>query len=206
MVLRAGYGPSGYNIPHRFVSSWVWNLPAGQGRKWLNSGGPASYVLGGWEFDGISTIQSGYPFTITSLSACPNNASFCWPDLVGSTKPVNQTYANWYNPAAFAVPCQGALNANNGCATPAYRYGNEGRGILRGPQTVNFDLSAAKNFPIKERVTLQFRVDAFDALNHPPMAFPNQTLNVSSPATSSTAITSTYADNRDLQGSLKLTF
>jgi Carboxypeptidase regulatory-like domain/TonB-dependent Receptor Plug Domain len=204
--LRAGYGPSGYNIPHRFVSSWVWNLPAGQGRKWLNSGGPASYVLGGWEFDGISTIQSGYPFTVTSLSACPNNASFCWPDLVGSTKPIHQTYANWYNPAAFAVPCQGALNANNGCATPAYRYGNEGRGILRGPQTVNFDLSAAKNFPIKERVTLQFRVDAFDALNHPPMGFPNQTLNVTSPATSSTAITSTYADNRDLQGSLKLTF
>jgi hypothetical protein len=49
-------------------------------------------------------------------------------------------------------------------------------------------------------------VDAFDALNHPPMGFPNQTLNVTSPATSSTAITSTYADNRDLQGSLKLTF
>jgi hypothetical protein len=67
-------------------------------------------------------------------------------------------------------------------------------------------VSAAKNFPIKERITLQFRVDAFDALNHPPMGFPNQTLSSSTPGTSSTAITSTYADNRDLQASLKLTF
>jgi hypothetical protein len=51
-----------------------------------------------------------------------------------------------------------------------------------------------------------FRVDAFDALNHPPLGFPNLSINPNNPAGSSTAITTTYADNRDLQGSIKLTF
>ena len=91
-------------------------------------------------------------------------------------------------------------------SNPAYRYGSAGRGILRGPQTVNFDLSAGKNFAIKERATIQLRVDAFDALNHPPMGIPNQTINVNAPSQSSTKITTTTGDNRDLQGSLKISF
>jgi hypothetical protein len=206
--LAASYGPSGYNQPQRFVESWTWELPAGRGRKFLSNGGPIAYALGGWEWDGIATIASGVPFGIGNMSSCPNNASNCWPDQIGPTKPQHQTYANWFNAAAFAVPCQGALNANNGCSNPAYRYGDVGRGTLRAPQTVNFDISMAKNFPIKERVTIQFRLDAFDALNHPPMGTPNTTINSTSPATTSTAITSTApnVDNRDLQGSLKLTF
>ncbi len=210
--LRAGYGPAGYNIPQRFVESWVWNLPAGPGRAFLNNNGVVAYVLGGWELDGIATVQSGIPFTVGNMTACPNNATNCWPDLVGPTKPAHQTYANWYNAAAFAVPCQVAVSATGACSVPAYRYGTAGRGILRGPQTVNFDLSAAKNFPIKERVTVQFRLDAFDALNHPPLSTPNNpnpaSINVNAPSQTSTAITSTVpgADNRDLQGSLKLIF
>ena len=202
----AGYGPSGFNIPQRFVESWIWNLPAGPGRALLNNGGPLAYALGGWELDGIATIQSGFPFTVDNMSACPNNASACWPDLVGSPKAMHQTYSNWYNPAAFAVPSQVAVSSTGACSTAAYRYGSAGRGILRGPQTVNFDLSAAKNFAIKERATLQFRLDAFDSLNHPPMGIPNRTINVNAPSQSSTKITSTTGDNRDLQGSLKLSF
>ncbi len=70
---------------------------------------------------------------------------------------------------------------------------------------MNFDLSAAKNFAIKERATIQLRLDASDALNHPPMGIPNQTINVNAPSQSSTKITTT-GDNRDLQGSLKISF
>lgn len=204
--LQAGYGPSGFNIPHRLVESLVWYLPAGPGMAFLNNKGPLATVLGGWEVDAIGTLQSGFPFSIPSMSSCPNNASSCWPDLVGSPKAIHQTYANWYNPAAFAVPCQVAVSATGACSVPAYRYGTAGRGILRGPQTVNFDLSAAKNLALRDGVTFQFRVDAFDALNHPRMGIPNQTINVNAPSRSSTAITTTTGDNRDLQGSLKITF
>jgi hypothetical protein len=208
--ILAAYGPSGYNVPHRFVGSYVWELPFGRGRKFLNENRMVSAVVGGWEFDGIATIQSGLPFTVTSFSSCPNNATSCWPDRIPgvSLKPAHQTYANWYNAAAFEVPCTSGQTSTGGCSNPAYRYGNEGRGALRGPQTVNFDLSIARVFPIHGRINLMARVDAFDALNHPPMSFPNQTLSASSPATTSTAITSVIngADNRDLQGSLKINF
>ncbi|HEV2273319.1 MAG TPA: carboxypeptidase regulatory-like domain-containing protein [Acidobacteriaceae bacterium] len=205
--LRGGYGPSGFNIPQRFVESWTWNLPFGKGRAFLNDNNILSAIFGGWETDGIATVQSGYPFTVGNMTACANNASNCWPDLVSkTTKPANQTYAHWYDPAAFAVPCAIANNANGSCSSPAYQYGNVGRGFMRGPQTVNFDLSVARNFQVKERFTIQTRVDAFDALNHPPMGIPNQTINTNNPAGTNTAITSTTGDNRDLQGSLKFTF
>lgn len=125
---------------------------------------------------------------------------------MGPTKAIHQSYAHWYNRGAFAVPCQATVSSTGASSTPAYRYGDASRRLLRGPQTVNFDLSAARNIPIKERFNLTVRMDAFDALNHPPMGFPNQTINVNAPSQTSTAITTTYADNRDLQASLKLSF
>jgi len=206
--LQAGYGPSGYNIPHRLVESLTWFLPAGPGRAFLNNKGVIAAVLGGWELDAIGTIASGFPFSLQSMSSCSNGASTCWPDLVGSPKAIHQTYANWYNPAAFAVPCQVQVTDKGACpnGNAAYRYGTSGRGILRGPQTVNFDFSAAKNVPIRDSLAVQFRVDAFDALNHPPMGIPNTTINSSSPGDTSTAILTTQGDNRDLQGSIKITF
>ena len=208
--LAAGYGPSGFNIPHRLVESVTWLLPAGPGRAFFHERGPVSAVLGGWEVDAIGTIASGFPFSLQSMSSCPNNASTCWPDLVGNPRAVNQTYAHWYNSAAFAVPCQVQPDATGSCLAPnkmpAYRYGTAGRGILRGPQTVNFDFSASKSVSIGESLAVQFRVDAFDALNHPPLGIPNTTINASAPANTTTAITATVGDNRDLQGSIKITF
>lgn len=210
---RAGYGPSGYNIPQRFVESLVWDLPFGPGRAMLNNKSVAAYAFGGWEFDAIVTLQSGFPFTVGNMTSCPNNASNCWPDLIGnphnfSSDPngTKQTYANWYNPAAFAVPCQTAVSSTGACSQPAYRYGTAPRGVLRGPQTANFDLSTAKNFNVWEHMVLQFRLDAFDAFNHPVLGIPNTTINVNNPAGTNTAITSTQGDGRDLQGSLMLTF
>nr|WP_162539327.1 carboxypeptidase regulatory-like domain-containing protein [Granulicella sp. WH15] len=210
--ILGAYGPSGYNVPHRFVGSYVWELPFGRGRKFLGENRIASAIAGGWEFDGIATIQSGLPFTLTNMSSCPNNATNCWPDRIPgvSLKPAHQDYAHWFNAAAFAVPCQVALTATNGCPTgeAAYRFGTEGRGALRGPQTVNFDLSLARTFPIWRQINLMARLDAFNALNHPPMSFPNQTINSSAPANTSEAITSTIlgVDPRDLQISAKINF
>jgi hypothetical protein len=78
--------------------------------------------------------------------------------------------------------------------------------INRAPGTYNFDFSAAKQFTVKERVQLQFRFDAFNAFNRPVMEFPNQSINPANPAASSTAITSTIGDNRDLQAAIRLQF
>ena len=184
----------------------------GPGRALLKQG-VLAHALGGWQFDGIMTLQSGFPFTVGNMSSCPNNAGNCWPDLVAnplnfSSDPrgTHQTYANWYNPATFAVPCQATVSSTGACSQPAYRYGTSPRGVMRGPQTANFDLSMAKYFHVWENANLQFRVDAFDAFNHPVLGIPNTTINSTDPAASSTAITATEADGRDLQGSLQLRF
>ncbi len=202
--LAAGYGPSGFNIPQRFVGSWVYQLPFGKGQKFLQNGF-AAFILGGWEFDGIATIQSGLPFSVNGLSSCTNNASTCWPDRIANGKLSNPDYSHWYDPTAFAAPCAVPL-VNGTCSQYAYRFGNAGRGIFQAPGTHNFDLTMAKNFSIKERLQVQFRVDAFNAFNHPQLGFPNQTINAVNPAKTSTAITSTIGDNRDLQLALKLLF
>jgi hypothetical protein len=113
----------------------------------------------------------------------------------------------WFDPTAFAAP-----------DTP--RYGNAGRGILYSPGTNNVDLSAVKNFAIRERFRFQFRVDAFNSFNHPQFGFPGTSIAVDpvtrlglpacvSPgqtACNNIAITSTLADNRDLQLALKIQF
>ncbi|MGH9654336.1 MAG: TonB-dependent receptor domain-containing protein [Bryobacteraceae bacterium] len=203
--LAAGHGPSGFDIPQRFVGNVVWNLPFGHGRALLKRG-PLSYIVGGWQLGGIATIQSGLPFTVGNMSgSCPNNASHCWPDRIASGKLSSPDYSHWFDPTAFAEPCQVPL-VNGVCSQAAYRYGNSGRGILRAPGTFNFDLYTQRNFAIRERVNLQARLEAFNAFNHPQMGFPHTSINPGDPAATSTAITSTIGDNRDLEAAIKVTF
>ncbi len=203
--LAAGHGPSGFDAPQRFVGSWTWDIPVGKGQRYLNHG-LMSYIIGNWQLGGITTLQSGLPFTVY-LASCVNNASSCWPDRIASGSQPNQTYSNWYNPSAFEAPC--AVPSVSGVCPGsdyAFRFGDSGRGLLRTPGTFNFDLSASKNIPIKERITVTFRVDAFNAFNHPQLGVPNQNINPKNPAATSTAITSTIGDNRDLQAAIRLQF
>jgi hypothetical protein len=190
--IKAAYGPSGFNVPHRFVASWVYETPFGPGRKYLNRG-LIGNLFGGWQLDGIVTLSSGRPFTVF-LSSSNNNATQ-WPDRIKSGKRDDANRANWYDPTAFVQP-----------AADSFRYGNEGRGSLYSPGWYNLDLSAAKNFSIMERLKAQIRIDAFNTLNHPQFGVPNQTVNAANPALTDTSITNTINDNRDLQLALKITF
>jgi len=87
-------------------------------------------------------------------------------------------------------------------APPPNTYGNVARGVLRAPGHVNFDTSFVKNTALKERLKLQFRMDAFNLFNTPMFGFPNA--SIGSPTVG--RITSTIGDNRDLQFALKLEF
>jgi hypothetical protein len=195
--INAGRGPSGFDMRHRFVGSWVYELPFGPGKKYWNQKNWATYAFGGWEIDGIVTLSTGRPFNVSLANGVTNGAP-SWPDRIASGMLDNPTRAKWFDPTAFAAP-----------DTP--RYGNVGRGILYAPGTNQFDLSAVKNFAITERFRLQFRADAFNAFNHPQFGFPASSIKVNpvthqGTADTFTGITSTIADNRDLQLALKLTF
>jgi hypothetical protein len=182
LLLGAARGPSGFDVPHRFVGSFVYELP-GRDLK-----GVKGVFLGGWQTNGILTLSSGRPFTVNMNNSVTNGAGG-WPDRIASGKLDNPTPDLWYDPTAFRRP-----------DTP--RFGTSGRGILYGPPTRQLDAGFMKNFLLSERFKLQFRAEAFNLTNTPQFGFPNQ--NFDSPTAGK--ITSTIADSRDLQLALRLDF
>jgi len=105
---------------------------------------------------------------------------------------------HWFDPRAFSMPVAGT-------------FGNAGRSAYRGPGLFNADTSLFKRIPIRESVTLQFRAEAFNVLNHTNFAFPNQvvfqgTSSNYSYSESAGQITNTATTSRQLQFALKLLF
>ncbi len=185
--LKAGYGPSGFNQTHRFVGSANYELPFGPGKPFVNRG-IAGHVVGGWELDGIVTFASGFPFTVF-LNSGVNFGAPSWPNRIASGNLPNPQPSLWFDTRAFVAP-------------PPNTYGNSARGVLNGPGTSNWDLSVQRKFRLRESLSLNFRLDAFNAFNTPNFANPNANIG------SATAgqITGTILDNRDLQASATIAF
>jgi hypothetical protein len=153
---KLDYAPSDFNVKQRFVTSYVWNLPFGRGKKYLSSVNKAADVaVGGWEVTGIATFQTGFPFSILandlySLLSAPNQrANVVSSPFTGPQRKVGQ----WFNPGAFQQPLAGA-------------FGTSGRNNIVGPGIENFDMGAAKNFRFGEIANLQIRVEGFNVFNH----------------------------------------
>ena len=157
--LDAEWGPSDFDTPHRFVFSYVWELPFGAGRRYLNGGGPVQAVLGGWEFAGIANVQSGRPFTVYYGSTVnysgsdngPGAIGLDRPNLVGNPVVADPTPARWFDVAAFAPP--------------SGTFGDAGRNILRADALSNVDVAFSKQVPIGARARVQIRIEAFNVLN-----------------------------------------
>ncbi len=186
---QADRGNSPFDIRQRLTIAWNYALPFGQGRKWLSGGGPAEYVLGGWQVNGITSIQSGLPFTPTANSPTVNTGTASRPDLIGDGGLDEQTVDRWFDTSAFATPAQ-------------FTYGNAGRNILYGPGRVNFDFSLFKQFSITEALNLQFRTEFFNLFNTPQFDLPNAAIGASNAGT----ITGIVGTPRQIQFGLKLVF
>jgi len=185
--LRAGRGPSGFDVRQRFVASFVYELPFGAGKRWASSG-PIRFVLGGWSVTGITTLSTGRPFSLT-LNTGVNNGAPSWPNRIGPGTLSNPDRAHWFKDSDFVAPAPNT-------------YGNVARGVLYGPGQVNLDVSFVKNNRFRERYNLQFRFETFNLTNTPFFGFPNTAIG--GPTVSQ--ITTTNTDNRDLQFALKFEF
>jgi outer membrane receptor protein involved in Fe transport len=159
-------GPSQFDETHRLVVSYVYDLPFGHGRKWLDRAGALNAVLGGWKDSGSFIAHSGSPFNI--FSGGPNLtgaiSGYIYADCNGNPGGP-QTAAAWFNTGAFSDPT-------------AFRFGSCGRDIVRGPASWDFDMALMKDFalPIRwEATKIQFRADAFNIFNHPNLGLPNNT-------------------------------
>jgi hypothetical protein len=166
--LAAERGPAEFDITHRFVASYVWELPFGQGRRFGNSWNTATdFLLGGWQLSGIHVIQSGLALTATLGGSSVLNLGGerrARPNLVGNPElPSSQrTIQRWFNTDAFAA------------FSPAPQaFGTAGVGIMRGPGSATFDFTLAKDFLLNDRHRFQFRTEVFNAFNRANFGPPN---------------------------------
>ena len=151
------YGSSDFSVNQRFVSSYVWELPFGRGKKFANQVNRAADVaIGGWQLSGIVTFQSGFPFTVVANDVQGiNDSQFMHANIVSGCNihgGLTGKFAR-INPACFTQPGLGT-------------FGTVGRSTLRQPGINNFDTAIGKQFRITERVNFLFKMDTFNTFNH----------------------------------------
>ena len=207
------YGPVLPDLRHRFVVSYIYELPVGRGRHFLSDlRGVADAILGGWQVGGITSAQSGEAFTAGMSGDLSNTGSGSYrPNQIGNPYnfsidqggqanlgcvPGHQTLACWYNPAVFVAPPLAPGQQS------AHVFGDSRIGNLRGPKLVNVDLVLQKSFKIRESQQIEFRSEFFNALNHPNFGLPGSTVDEPGGA----SITGTSTDNRQIEFALKYTF
>lgn len=188
---------AGFDRRHVFQLGWVYELPFGDGKKYINSG-IAAKIAGGWQFSGINSSYTGLPMTISAPGGtlnAPNNVQTA--DQVAPVQFLGNvgTSGLYYSPTSFA-------------AVTGVRYGSSGRNILRGPGTWNTDLTIMRVFPIKERMQLQFRSEFYNLPNtshffNPTGTGPSPTLTQSVASGNFMRIVGSYGE-RNVRFSLRL--
>lgn len=159
---KMDYGPSDYDREFVLTVAHTVQLPWGHGRRWLANGGRfVNGVFGDWAFRGITTWESGLPFSPTLNNTANLNSNMSErPDLIGNPLAGFTQSANlWFNPAAYGIP-------------PLYTFGNAGRNSLRGPHYFTADWSLSKGFKFTERVGLEIRWEVFNVFNVTNLGLP----------------------------------
>ncbi len=197
--LRNDWGPSTFDVRQTLAVSGIYELPFGQGKRWLpNLHGAANFLLAGWSLNGIETFNSGFPFT-PQLSFNPSNNGNTTNPVRPSLNPafrgpiITGNVHQYYNPNALIVPPNGT-------------YGNVGRNAFTGPGLTTLDVSLVKTTRIHERLSLQLRGEAFNVVNHANFNTPNLIVYTSAtapPSGSAGVITSTSTSSRQLQVAAK---
>jgi hypothetical protein len=167
--LAANRASSNFDQRHVFTLSYIYDLPFFKGSGLTHS------LLGGWQWSGITAIQTGAPFSVTNagdgISIPGDNAGVAngtgtssRPDLIGDPNAriagsgasvINGSVFGplLVNPAAFAAP-------------RGLTFGDAARNIVRNPRQTNFDMAIYKHFPVREAMSFEFRAEAFNVFNH----------------------------------------
>ena len=192
--IRESYANAPFDIRHRFVTSFLYELPFGRGRQFGSGWSRAlDAVLGDWQVNGIVSLQTGFA---ASASATFNSGSFAriHPDLVAGRDPNDappggRTPQQWWDADAVTDPTLGT-------------WGSLDYMFLRRPGLYNLDLSLFKALPINERIRLVYRVEFLNAFNTPHFGLPGTEQGKASFG----RINDTASDPRQIQMSLRLEF
>jgi hypothetical protein len=189
---RADKALAAHDYRFRYVASFVYDLPFGRGRSFasgLNS--VMNQIIGGWQVNGIAQFQRGFPITIRRtgdpLAVGTDGAvrpdAICNPNLSRGERTVDR----FFDTACFVAP--------------ADRFGNAGRSTVTGPGLQVWDMAIFKNFVIRERASLQFRSEFFNAFNHANWNAPGRDLGAGG-----FGVVSSAQDPRIIQFGLKVLF
>ncbi|MEZ5356900.1 MAG: carboxypeptidase regulatory-like domain-containing protein [Bryobacteraceae bacterium] len=187
MNMRADKGLSDFDVRHRIVASFLWEIPGPEA-------GIGKWVLGGWQTNGIFIAQSGRPFNVVSgRDVALSGTGTQRPNSLGDPtldtgRSRDELMARYFDVSKFALPTAGT-------------YGNTGRNALVGPGDWNLDFALFKRFPIKERAQLQFRWEMFNAFNHANLNNPRSNITAARPGQIDTT-----SGPRIMQMGLRMTF
>ena len=190
--MAADYGPLPFDVRHRFVTSFVYELPWGRGRA-NQPDGALGAVISDWAVNGILSLNSGRPFTAGASNQSSTGAGSSFrANCVGDPLPdgFNQTRDAWFDTSAFAQPAP-------------FTFGNCSYNTLRGPSFKSMNFSVFRSFPFADQRRLEFRLEIFNLFNWTNFGFPG-----SSVANQNTfgQISSSLRDPREMQLAVKFYF
>ncbi len=158
---RGSRGRFRFDQTHNMVSHFVWEMPGGR------LPGVWKHIIGGWQANGIVSLRSGFPFTVTQGGDL-NTGGPVRPDRIASGEVDNPNRKLWFDPQAFR-----RVTCNIPSRPDLCHFGSSGYNILDSPGQRNLDLSFFKNFPITETIKVQFRTEFINAFNTPYFGDPN---------------------------------
>ncbi len=207
--LAEGRGNSDYDIRHVGVVSYLWEMPFGKGKSYLNTG-VLGKIFEGIQLAGVTTLQTGHPFQVRSSLDSQRTGIPAWGAQVGDP------FAPPATPACAPNPSLGKVYVTNSCAFAAPPFGSagSGRNEFYGPGFWNFDLSFSKRMKLSERFELETRFEGYNIFNHPHFVNPGNPDDNGNLIESSLfgIITNTYTQPdgttsaRQLQVAMKLNF
>jgi hypothetical protein len=194
--IKDEYTNSGWDTRHRFNVSGIYELPFGNGRRFLNQGGVVNALAGGWTSSIVWVAQTGNPFVVTpNITAAAGLSNGARAFVIrnpftpgGSPDPSNsgitcatstRNRTHWYNPCNFANPLAGSTIPQSGAGSQitteaaAIPYAGGRTDTVYGPGYERVNMSLFKSFPLWRERTVEFRADAFNLLNHPTLGYPN---------------------------------
>ena len=197
--LNQDRGNSDNDVRHIAVINYLWEVPLGRGKGYLNSG-MLGRIFEGMQFSGITTAQTGFPFVIRCPVDTQRTGISAWCDQVGDPFALNGNigqpgHKTYFNPGAFDVADFG-------------RSANVGRNHVYGPNFVNFDVDFSKKTKLTERANLEFRFECYNLFNHPHFQQPDNLFTDSTFGLISATVSRPDATTsaRQMQVALKLNF
>ena len=203
------YGNSDFDVQHAITADWIYELPIGRGKM---VGGSMSHweneILGGWAVSGLASWRTGLAFQTVSNSFPISFANNVPAIFNGDTSALKVDTHEEINASTGLPTIQLFKNvtAAQGAFSGPVGFQVGSRNNLRGPHFSNFDMGLIKHFPVKEKLQMEFRADAFNVFNHTNFGLPGAagTADITSPSTF--GVISSDAGPRVLQLALRLDF